>query len=152
MSLPDPFDLTYVADDASKKRPVMLHRALFGSLERFCGILLEHYAGSFPVWLAPVQLVVLPVSEVFDDYAKKVVAELRKSGYRVELDLRNEKLGYKIREHSMQRVPYTLVVGEQERTSETVNVRVRGGDTLGNMSLAQLTSHLEQAIALKGRV
>lgn len=152
MSLPDRFDLTYVADDASKKRPVMLHRALFGSLERFCGILLEHYAGSFPVWLAPVQLVVLPVSEVFDDYAKKVVAELRKSGYRVELDLRNEKLGYKIREHSMQRVPYTLVVGEQERTSETVNVRVRGGDTLGNMSLAQLTSHLEQAIALKGRV
>ncbi|MCH9742819.1 MAG: threonine--tRNA ligase [Proteobacteria bacterium] len=152
MSLPDRFDLTYVADDASKKRPVMLHRALFGSLERFCGILLEHYAGSFPVWLAPVQLVVLPVSEVFDDYAKKVVAELRKSGYRVELDLRNEKLGYKIREHSMQRVPYTLVVGEQERTSETVNVRVRGGDTLGNMNLTQLTSHLEQAIALKGRV
>jgi threonyl-tRNA synthetase len=152
MSLPDRFDLTYVADDASKKRPVMLHRALFGSLERFCGILLEHYAGSFPVWLAPVQLVVLPVSEVFDDYAKKVVAELRKSGYRVELDLRNEKLGYKIREHSMQRVPYTLVVGEQERTSETVNVRVRGGETLGNMSLTQLTSHLEQAIALKGRV
>ena len=152
MSLPDRFDLTYVADDASKNRPVMLHRALFGSLERFCGILLEHYAGSFPVWLAPVQLVVLPVSEVFDDYAKKVVAELRKSGYRVELDLRNEKLGYKIREHSMQRVPYTLVVGEQERTSETVNVRVRGGDTLGNMNLTQLTSHLEQAIALKGRV
>lgn len=152
MSLPDRFDLTYVADDASKKRPVMLHRALFGSLERFCGILLEHYAGRFPVWLAPVQLVVLPVSEVFDDYAKKVVAELRKSGYRVELDLRNEKLGYKIREHSMQRVPYTLVVGEQERTSETVNVRVRGGETLGNMSLTQLTSHLEQAIALKGRV
>jgi threonyl-tRNA synthetase len=150
MSLPDRFDLNYISDDGTKKRPVMLHRALFGSLERFCGILIEHYEGKFPLWLAPVQLSVLPVSEVFDDYAKKVVAELRKSGYRVELDLRNEKLGYKIREHSMQRVPYTLVVGEQEQSSGSVNVRVRGGETLGNMSMAQLMERLAHEVSSKG--
>ncbi len=152
MSLPDRFDLNYISDDGTKKRPVMLHRALFGSLERFCGILIEHYEGKFPLWLAPVQLSVLPVSEVFDDYAKKVVAELRKSGYRVELDLRNEKLGYKIREHSMQRIPYTLVVGEQEQSSGSVNVRVRGGETLGNMSMAQLMERLAHEVATKGNV
>lgn len=150
MSLPDRFDLNYISDDGTKKRPVMLHRALFGSLERFCGILIEHYEGKFPLWLAPVQISVLPVSEVFDDYAKKVVAELRKSGYRVELDLRNEKLGYKIREHSMQRIPYTLVVGEQEQNSDSVNVRVRGGETLGNMSMAQLMERLAHEVATKG--
>ncbi len=150
MSLPDRFDLNYISDDGTKKRPVMLHRALFGSLERFCGILIEHYEGKFPLWLAPVQLSVLPVSEVFDGYAKKVVAELRKSGYRVELDLRNEKLGYKIREHSMQRIPYTLVVGEQEQNSDSVNVRVRGGETLGNMSMAQLMERLAHEVATKG--
>ncbi|MBD3766391.1 MAG: threonine--tRNA ligase [Gammaproteobacteria bacterium] len=152
MSLPDRFDLNYISDDGSKKRPVMLHRALFGSLERFCGILIEHYEGKFPLWLAPIQLSVLPVSEVFDEYAKKVVAELRKSGYRVELDLRNEKLGYKIREHSMQRIPYTLVVGEQERNSGSVNVRVRGGETLGNMSMTQLMERLAREVATKGNV
>lgn len=152
MSLPDRFDLNYISDDGTKKRPVMLHRALFGSLERFCGILIEHYEGKFPLWLAPVQLSVLPVSEVFDEYAKKVVAELRKSGYRVELDLRNEKLGYKIREHSMQRIPYTLVVGEQEQSSGSVNVRVRGGETLGNMSMAQLMERLAHEVATKGNV
>ena len=152
MSLPDRFDLNYISDDGTKKRPVMLHRALFGSLERFCGILIEHYEGKFPLWLAPVQLSVLPVSEVFDEYAKKVVAELRKSGYRVELDLRNEKLGYKIREHSMQRIPYTLVVGEQEQSSGSVNVRVRGGETLGNMSMTQLMERLAHEVATKGNV
>lgn len=150
MSLPDRFDLNYISDDGTKKRPVMLHRALFGSLERFCGILIEHYEGKFPLWLSPIQLTVLPVSEVFDEYAKKVVADLRKSGYRVELDLRNEKLGYKIREHSMQRIPYTLVVGEQEQSSGSVNVRVRGGETLGNMSMAQLMERLEREVATKG--
>lgn len=151
MSLPERFDLTYVADDASKKRPVMLHRALFGSLERFCGILLEHYAGNFPVWLAPVQAVILPVSDVFDEYAREVAAELRKSGYRVELDLRNEKLGYKIREHAMQRVPYTLVVGEQERAHGKVNVRARGNEVIGDLTIAQMISRLEQDVARKGR-
>ncbi len=135
MSLPDRFDLNYISDDGTKKRPVMLHRALFGSLERFCGILIEHYEGKFPLWLAPVQLSVLPVSEVFD-----------------ELDLRNEKLGYKIREHSMQRIPYTLVVGEQEQSSGSVNVRVRGGETLGNMSMAQLMERLAHEVATKGNV
>lgn len=151
MSLPERFDLTYVADDASKKRPVMLHRALFGSLERFCGILLEHYAGNFPVWLAPVQAVILPVSDVFDEYAKEVAAQLRKSGYRVELDLRNEKLGYKIREHVMQRVPYTLVVGEQERAHGKVNVRARGNEVIGDLTIAQMIARLEQDIARKGK-
>jgi threonyl-tRNA synthetase len=151
MSLPDRFDLTYVADDASKKRPVMLHRALFGSLERFCGILLEHYAGNFPLWLAPVQAVVIPVSEVFDDYAKKVVAQLRQSGYRVEFDLRNEKLGYKIREQVMQRVPYVLVVGEQEQSSDSVSVRARGNENLGTLTISDFIARLSDEVARKGR-
>jgi len=151
MSLPDRFDLTYVADDASKKRPVMLHRALFGSLERFCGILLEHYAGNFPLWLAPVQAVVIPVSEVFDDYAKKIVAQLRQSGYRVEFDLRNEKLGYKIREQVMQRVPYVLVVGEQEQSSDSVNVRARGNENLGTLTMLDFMARLSDEVARKGR-
>jgi len=151
MSLPDRFDLTYIADDGTKKRPVMLHRALFGSLERFCGILIEHYAGNFPVWLSPVQAVIAPVSGVFDEYAKKVASELRKNGYRVELDLRNEKLGYKIRELTLQRIPYILVVGEQEQSEQTVNVRVRGGENAGNLTLAQMIERLAQDVSNKGR-
>lgn len=151
MSLPERFDLTYVADDGTKKRPVMLHRALFGSLERFCGILLEHYAGNYPLWLAPVQAVIVPVSDVFADYAKKVVAEMRQSGYRVELDLRNEKLGYKVREHAMQRVPYVLVVGEQEQSNGSVNVRARGNENLGTFAMTDLLARFADEIERKGR-
>jgi threonyl-tRNA synthetase len=152
MSLPERFDLSYIADDGTRKRPVMLHRALFGSLERFCGILIEHYAGNFPVWLSPVQAVITPVSGVFDDYAKKVAQEMQKNGYRVELDLRNEKLGYKIREITLQRVPYILVVGEQEQTNGQVDVRARGGENLGKLSLPQMFERLTQDMARKGRL
>jgi threonyl-tRNA synthetase len=151
MSLPERFDLSYIDDTNNKKRPVMLHRALFGSLERFCGILIEHYAGSFPVWLSPVQAVIVPVSGVFDDYAQKVAQEMRKNGYRVELDLRNEKLGYKIRELTLQRVPYLLVVGEQEQTNGSVDVRARGGENLGKLDLPSMLERLAQDVARKGR-
>lgn len=151
MSLPERFDLSYIDETNSKKRPVMLHRALFGSLERFCGILIEHYAGNFPVWLAPVQAVIVPVSAVFDDYAQKTAQEMRKNGYRVELDLRNEKLGYKIREITLQRVPYILVVGEQEQANGSVDVRARGGENLGKLDLPSMLERLAQDEARKGR-
>jgi threonyl-tRNA synthetase len=152
MSLPERFDLSYIDETNSKKRPVMLHRALFGSLERFCGILIEHYAGNFPVWLSPVQAVIVPVSGVFDDYAKKVAQEMRKNGYRVELDLRNEKLGYKIREITLQRVPYILVVGEQEQANASVDVRTRGGENLGKLDLPSMLERLAQDVARKSRL
>ncbi|MCX7946732.1 MAG: threonine--tRNA ligase [Hydrogenophilus sp.] len=136
MNLPERFDLEYVAEDNSRRRPVLLHRALFGSLERFIGILLEHYAGALPVWLAPVKAVVLPVSERHAAYARSVRDALRSANIWAEDDLRNEKITYKIREHSLQRIPYLLVVGDREVAREEVSVRARGGVDLGPMPLA----------------
>lgn len=138
LNLPERFDAHYVADDNSRKRPVMLHRALFGSLERFIGILIEHHAGALPSWLAPVQARVLTISDAHIDYAKKVVQQLQSKGFRVDSDLRNEKITYKIREHSLQKIPYLLVVGDQERDTETVAVRARGNQNLGAHSLEAL--------------
>jgi len=138
MNLPERFDIHYVAEDNTRKRPVMLHRALFGSLERFTGILIEHYAGAFPMWLAPLQAVVLNISEGQAEYARSVTARLRQAGFRVEADLRNEKINYKIREHSVHRLPYQLVVGEKEKEAGLVAVRARGGQDLGQMSLESL--------------
>ncbi len=135
MNLPERFDIHYVDADNSHKRPVMLHRALFGSLERFVGILIEHYAGNFPVWLAPVQAVVMNITDAQADYAREVTQSLKKQGIRVVSDLRNEKITYKIREHSMQRVPFQLILGEKERQENTVAVRRRGGEDLGQMDL-----------------
>ena len=137
--LPQRFDIDYVGADGEKHRPIMLHRVVFGSIERFIGILIEHYAGKFPVWIAPVQVKVLPVSDKYNDYAKKVVAQLEEKDIRVEMDSRNEKLGYKIREARMEKVPYMMIVGENEQNKELVSVRKRDGEAdkqdLGEMSL-----------------
>ena len=138
MNLPERFDISYVAEDNSRKRPVMLHRALFGSLERFTGILIENYAGALPLWLSPLQAVVMNISESQADYVRDLVAKLRQKGFRVEADLRNEKINYKIREHSLQKLPYLLVVGEKEKEAGKLAVRVRGGQDLGQMSITEL--------------
>lgn len=149
MNLPERFDLNYVAEDNTRKRPVMLHRALFGSLERFTGILIEHYAGALPAWLAPVQVVVLSIAERHADYAQQVADALRRQGFRVETDLRNEKINYKIREHSVHKIPYLLVVGDQERESGGVAVRARGGINLGSMPLEGFVARLRDEIERK---
>src|SRR5208337_2450318 len=127
-NLPARFGLEYVGEDGERHQPVMVHRALFGSVERFFGVLIEHYAGAFPLWLAPVQIEIVPIAERHVDYANKVQAELKTIGARVEVDARNEKMNAKIREHAMQKVPFILVVGDKEQESGQVNVRVRGQD------------------------
>ncbi len=146
-SMPDRLDASYVAEDGSKQVPVMIHRAILGSIERFIGILIEHYAGDFPVWLAPIQAVVISLTEKQSEYAKKVAETLKKQGLRVESDLRNETIGLKIREHAMQRVPYQLVIGAREQENQTVAVRTRSGQDLGEMSLDDFTGRLaEEAV------
>lgn len=147
MNLPERFDISYVAEDNSRERPVMLHRALFGSLERFVGILIEHFEGKFPLWLSPVQAVVMNITDKQADYVKSVEKQLRAAGIRAVSDLRNEKIGFKIREHTMQRVPYLLVVGDREVETESVAVRTRAGDDLGTMSLVDLQQRLSSEIA-----
>lgn len=137
-NLPVRLGAEYVAEDNTKKYPVMLHRAIVGSLERFIGILIEHYAGAMPLWLAPVHAVVMNISEGQADYAADVAERLKQAGFRVEADLRNEKINYKIREHSVHKLPYQLVVGEKEKAAGVVAVRVRGGQDLGQLSLDTL--------------
>ena len=126
--MPERFDVSYIGEDNEKHRPVMIHRVIFGSIERFIGIITEHFAGAFPVWLAPVQAIVLPISEKHMDYAKSVEEKLKASGVRVELDSRNEKIGYKIREAQLQKIPYMLVVGDSEANEGTLSVRDRAGE------------------------
>ena len=135
LNLPERFDIGYINEAGQRVRPVMLHRALFGSLERFIGILIEHHAGTFPAWLAPVQAVVFGITDAQSAYVYEVVGALRKAGVRVVSDLRNEKVGYKVREHTMQRVPYLLVAGEREKAEGTVAVRDVAGKDLGRMTL-----------------
>jgi threonyl-tRNA synthetase len=134
-NLPERLGAEYVADDNSRKRPVMLHRAIVGSMERFMGILIENYAGAMPVWLSPVQVMVLNISDAQADYVPQVVEKLKKNGIRCEFDLRNEKITYKIREHSLQKLPYILVVGDKEMQAGCVAVRTRKGEDLGSMSI-----------------
>jgi len=141
-NLPVRLGAEYVDEDNTRKPPVMLHRAILGSMERFIGILIEHYAGNFPVWLAPVQVVVMSITDVQMDYATQVTEALKKQGFRVISDLRNEKITYKIREHSMQRVPFQVIVGEKERQDSKVAVRARGGEDLGQMDLETLVAKL----------
>jgi threonyl-tRNA synthetase len=124
--LPDRLDATYIGEDGEKHRPVMLHRAIFGSYERFIGILVEHYAGRLPVWLAPIQAVVATIVSDADDYAGDVIAQLKQAGIRVKADLRNEKINYKVREHSVAKVPHLLVVGKREAEEGTVALRTLG--------------------------
>ena len=138
LNLPERFDIGYIAADGARLRPVMLHRALFGSLERFLGILIEHYAGALPAWLAPVQAVVFGVTEQQSDYVREVETLLRKQGVRVVADLRNEKVGLKVREHTMQKIPFMIIVGERERADRTVSVRDRTGQDLGVMALEEI--------------
>jgi threonyl-tRNA synthetase len=142
-SLPSRLDASYIAEDNSRQVPVMLHRAILGSLERFIGILIEHYAGAFPLWLAPVQLVVMNITDHQADYAKRVADELQKNGLRVQIDLRNEKINYKIREHSLQKLPYQIIVGDKEMAAQMVAVRTRSGEDLGQMSLDSLIARLK---------
>ncbi|VVD76718.1 threonyl-tRNA synthetase [Pandoraea aquatica] len=146
-SMPERLDAEYVAEDNSRKRPVMLHRAILGSLERFIGILIEHHAGALPVWLAPEQVIVMNVSEKTADYAQEVTKKLKEQGLRARSDLRNEKISYKIREHSLQKVPYLVVVGDKEQEGNTVAVRARGGVDLGVMPVDALIERLAQECA-----
>lgn len=148
MNLPERFDIEYVAEDNSRKRPVMLHRALFGSLERFIGILIEHYAGALPVWLSPIPVVVMSISQKQADYAKNVAQSLQNAGIQVHLDLRDEKIGYKIREHSAKRLPYQIVVGEKEKENAQIAVRFRGKD-LGGMVLEDFIQRIQAQIKQK---
>ncbi|MDR0736458.1 MAG: threonine--tRNA ligase [Zoogloeaceae bacterium] len=151
MNLPERFDIHYVDANNVHKRPVMLHRALFGSLERFVGILIEHYAGVLPLWLAPVQAVVMNISEHQADYAENVVKKLKAHGFHAEADLRNEKITYKIRAHSLQRLPYQLIVGDREKAGNLVAVRTRGGQDLGQLPVDDLIARLQQEVAARGR-
>ncbi|MCH1446402.1 MAG: threonine--tRNA ligase [Luminiphilus sp.] len=153
MNLPERFDITYVDEDGNRdKRPVMLHRALFGSLERFIGILIEHFEGNFPVWLAPQQAVVVNITDKQRDYAEDVVNTLKAQGFRVVSDLRNEKVGFKIREAELSKMPYVLVVGEKEREAGMVAVRGRHGSDLGVMSISDFGTHLQAEVANKSAV
>lgn len=151
-SMPERLDAEYVGEDGARHRPVMLHRAIVGSLERFIGILIEESAGALPAWLAPVQVAVLNITDAQADYARSVAKTLQNQGLRVDLDLRNEKITYKIREHSMQKLPYLLVVGDKEMAVGAVAVRARGGKDLGAMSLDAFVQHITSDIAHKSVV
>jgi len=146
-SMPGRLDATYVAEDGSKRAPVMLHRAILGSLERFIGILIEHHAGTFPLWLSPIQVVVMNIADRQAEYSEQIVRELEKQDIRVKIDLRNEKIGFKIREHSMQRVPYLLIIGDKELADQTITVRTQKGEDLGSLSINQLSERLRNEIA-----
>ena len=148
-NLPQRFDLEYVAEDGTRKQPLMVHRALYGSLERFFGVLIEHYAGAFPVWLSPVQVAMIPIAERHVEYAEKVAAQLRAVGVRVEVDSRNEKMNAKIRGHAMQKVPFLLVVGDKESEANKVNVRTRGKEKTEDMGTPEFVEKIEKLIAEK---
>ncbi|NNM59749.1 MAG: threonine--tRNA ligase [Legionellales bacterium] len=145
-AVPARLDATYIAEDSSRQTPVMIHRALVGSMERFIGVLIEHYAGRFPFWLAPVQVVIMNITDRQRDYVTEMTKKLQELGFRVKFDLRNEKIGFKIREHTLQRVPYLLVVGDKELENTEVSVRTREGEVLGSMSIASLVSLLHQHV------
>jgi len=151
-SMPGRLDAQYVAEDGSRQTPVMLHRAVLGSFERFIGILIEHHEGAFPAWLAPVQAVVMNITDAQREYALKVEESLKNKGFRVISDLRNEKIGFKIREHTLDKLPFLLVVGDREAETETVAVRARRGDDLGTMTLDEFSAHLDAAVDRRGQL
>ena len=148
-NLPQRFGLEYVAEDGTRKQPVMVHRALYGSVERFFGVLIEHYAGAFPVWLSPVQVVMIPIAERHAPYAEDVATRLRAAGVRVEVDARNEKMNGKIREHAMKKVPFLLVVGDKEAEASKVNVRTRGKEKTEDMGTTEFVEKIKKLIAEK---
>jgi threonyl-tRNA synthetase len=147
--MPERFQLEYTASDGKKHRPVIIHRAPFGSLERFIGILIEHFAGEFPLWLAPVQAAVLPITDQYAEYARQVVVQLKEAGLRVEFDDRNEKIGYKIRDWELKKVPYMLVVGEKEKSGNTVSVRQHKKGDLGAMSREAFVANVADLVHRK---
>ena len=147
--LPERFELEYTGEDGQKHRPVMLHRVVLGSIERFIGVITEHFAGAFPAWLAPVQVKILPVTDRATDYAKELSASLDTRGFRVEVDGRNEKIGKKIREATLEKVPYMLVVGDRDMENRTVSVRTRAGEDLGAMSLEEFSALLREKVDTK---
>jgi len=151
-SMPGRLDAQYVAEDGSRQVPVMLHRAILGSFERFIGILIEHYEGAFPAWLSPCQAVVMNITDAQADYVSSVADALKNKGFRVENDLRNEKIGFKIREHTIQKVPYLLVIGDREVETQTVAVRTRSGEDLGIMQVSAFAELLAQDVNRRGRV
>ena len=148
-SMPQRLNAEYVGEDNARHTPVMLHRAILGSLERFIGILIENWSGALPLWLAPVQVVVLNISEKKNAYVENVVKTLRAAGIRAECDLRNEKITYKIREHSLNKLPYQVVVGDKEMAASLVAVRTRGGQDLGQMSIEALIERLLKEVAAR---
>ena len=151
-SMPNRLDAQYVSEGGDKKTPVMLHRAILGSLERFIGILIEEHEGRFPVWLAPTQAVIMNITDKQSDFAQKVQEILENQGLRGEVDLRNEKIGFKIREHTLQRVPYLLVVGDREVENEQVAVRTRSGEDLGTMGVEEFVALLQEDVASRRTV
>jgi threonyl-tRNA synthetase len=151
-SMPGRLDAQYVAEDGSRQVPVMLHRAILGSFERFIGILIEHYEGAFPAWLAPEQAVIMNITDNQADYVAKVQETLKNNGFRAISDLRNEKIGFKIREHTLQKIPYLLVVGDKEMETNTLAVRTRTGEDMGSMPISAFIDLLSTDITNKGRV
>ncbi|WP_295753845.1 threonine--tRNA ligase, partial [uncultured Oscillibacter sp.] len=149
MQMPERFELEYTGEDGQKHRPIMIHRALLGSIERFIGVITEHFAGAFPVWLSPVQVKVLTVTDRVDAYAADTAAALGKLGFRVETDVRNEKIGKKIREATLEKTPYMLVVGDRDVENQTVSVRTRSGEDLGAMSLEDFAAKLKEEVDTK---
>lgn len=147
--MPEKFDLSYIGEDNQKHRPVVIHRAVYGSIDRFIGILTEHYSGAFPLWLAPVQVKLLPVSEKYIDYALQVKEALAEAGIRTKVDTRNEKLGYKIREAGLEKVPYTLVLGESEKNAGSVAIRKRGEGDLGSLAIAEVVQRIKDEVQAK---
>ena len=148
-NLPERFDLSYVGSDGELHRPYMIHRALMGSLERFFGVLIEHYSGAFPVWLAPVQAALIPIADRHVAYAESVAAQLKAAGLRVEIDDSSDRMGNKIRKAQAQKVPYMLVVGDREAEAEQVAVRLRDGQNLGVQSVDEFIGLAQQAVAEK---
>jgi threonyl-tRNA synthetase len=143
-NLPERFELEYTGEDNQKHRPVMIHRALFGSIERFFGVLIEHYAGAFPLWLAPVQVAVLPITDRINEYADTIAAELKEAGFRVEANTKSDKIGAKIRDAQLQKVPYMLVLGDKELEDGTIAVRERKQGDIGAMTLAEFKEKITQ--------
>ncbi len=151
MQLPEKFDLTYIGEDGQKHRPVMIHRVVYGSIERFIGILIENYAGAFPTWLAPVQAKILPITDKHMDYAFELKKKMFDLGLRVEVDDRNEKVGYKMRDAQVKKVPYMLVVGDQEMADGTVNMRRHGEKETATMTVDEFIQYIQKNIATKSQ-
>ena len=151
MNLPERFDLTYTGADGEKHRPVMIHRVLLGSIERFIGILTEHFGGAYPLWLAPVQVRIMTITDRADEAAKQVQALLERKGIRTEIDLRNEKIGFKVREAQTQKIPYMLVLGDQEVENGTAALRSRKNENFGAMPVADIIAKLREEIDSKAR-